>query len=118
MSILKKKTANTAYVACCNQMTIEPSYLVKETIREESANLWNMKWSNGMANSLFSTYNYYENIEMPINEAWVRDGLNRVLSGEFRPIVDGCFDWRKDMRNIVHSMWTIEKNVVFEVEDF
>lgn len=119
--ILKPKLLGSSYVSCCKYGLKEPSYHVQDLIDESKDSTfspWNMKWSAGLANSLLSSYNYYNQVELQTKRDWIREGLQCVLDGELKFRIDKYDDWRNRSREIIQSLKRDDKKVIFKIESF
>lgn len=120
VSILKPKLQGSAFVGLCHYGLKYPSYNVDDLTvdRDSIVNPWALKWSTGLANSWFSLYNYYEHVDLEVKKEWLVEGLQLLVDGELKFLVEDYKDWRDGYQAVIAKMKRGDAKAVFKVEEF
>ncbi|RLV92405.1 hypothetical protein JA1_003204 [Spathaspora sp. JA1] len=119
VKILKPKKFGSSLVSGCNFNIEKPSYNINElsAVTTEILNPWSSKWSSNLFNN-WTTYNYYDEIQLKIKQEWCNQGLELLLANQLKFKIDHYIDWRNDYKQYVNQLKLNDGKVVFKVEDF
>lgn len=117
VKIMKPKAHNSSFVSFCNYALDPPSYSIdKQLPGTQLLGLWSMKWLQSLANSLLSTFNYYEEHGLEVKRQWLEEGLQLMVDGEVKFRAE-YMDWRQFRKHIA-SLRRDDGMFLFQVEDF
>ena len=117
VKIMKPKAHNSSFVSFCNYALDPPSYSIdKQLPGTQLLGLWSMKWLQSLANSLLSTFNYYEEHGLEVKRQWLEEGLQLMVDGEVKFRAE-YMDWRQFRKHIA-SLRRDDGKFLFQVEDF
>jgi NADPH:quinone reductase-like Zn-dependent oxidoreductase len=117
VKIMKPKAHNSSFVSFCNYALDPPSYSVDRQLPgTQLLGLWSMKWLQGLANSLLSTFNFYEEHGLTVKRQWLEQGLQLMVNGEVKFRAE-YMDWRR-FRKHIPGLRRDDGKFLFQVEDF
>ncbi|CUM67084.1 uncharacterized protein PRCAT00004773001 [Priceomyces carsonii] len=116
--LLKPKADNSAFVSACGFNVSQPTYSIDKLIDYSGSLIWSSKWASDLANSYFTNYNYYEEIELKFKREWVIEGLNLFLKGQLKFRIDDYLDWRNNFKKYVKLLKNDDGKVIFKIESF
>ncbi|EGW33856.1 uncharacterized protein SPAPADRAFT_59222 [Spathaspora passalidarum NRRL Y-27907] len=119
VKLLKPKKYGSSLVSGCNFNIEEPSYNINELSADttEILNPWSNKWTSNLFNN-WTTYTYYDEIQLQIKQEWCEQGLELVLANQLKFRIDHYLDWRNDYKKHINQLKINDGKVVFKVEDF